>query len=175
MIHRLKIDDKSRKQWWKTNEKATFKCSAAEFKDVRLRIPQIWIFPIKFSKTIELECKRALFWILREKQLIGVLKNDFSAYRGTFERIVMRRNITCLKKVSGRFFCKKYMETFFGLRAKKFRLVLSNPYLRVRVSKLGKKTSKQLPSNQKLSYVSWDVYHWPQSEGTAIIWYRKQR
>ena len=50
-----------------------------------------------------------------------------------FGQFVWRKIITCPEEVPGRFFCKKYMETFFGLRAKRFWLVFSNRYLRVHI------------------------------------------
>ena len=49
-----------------------------------------------------------------------------------------RKIVKSREEIPGRVFCKKYLETFFGIGAKMFWLVFSNQYLRVRMINLGR-------------------------------------
>ena len=72
-----------------------------------------------------------------------------------FGQFGWRKIVKSREEIPGRVFCKKYLETFFGIGAKRFWLVFSNRYLRVRIINLGRigalKISKQLLTNQKLA------------------------
>ena len=148
------------KQWWITDEQiATFTCSTAEFKNIKLRNLLISFFPNKLSKTIELKKnKRAIIRTLSKKNWLMFLKLiTMRTTRNTLGSLFREKLSRVQRKFLFGLFLQKVHENFFSNFVRKGFGWSSqiDRYRRVRIINLRRigtlKTSKHFPPIQKLA------------------------